>query len=381
MFYRQVVVLLKKICFILLITIFFFNNAPTVFADEINVSAKSAILICADTSEVVFAKNETERLSMASTTKIMTALLTLEAAQVCNREVSITDTMVRVEGSSMGLRAGDVVTLDTLAKGMLTCSGNDAANSAAISLAGDTKSFAKLMNERAKQIGMLNTNFVTPSGLDDDDHYTTAYDMSLLGAHAMKNPVFKEIASQKSVTVDFIKPQKRVSYSNHNKLITLYRGCIGVKTGFTKKSGRCLVSCAERDGVRLVAVTLNAPDDWNDHTRMFDYGFANVKKLTPEDTKVSLEEPIVSSPKKSILVSCKDNISLTVNSKDFSKINKKVKISKFLYAPIEKNQVVGSVDYELNGKVLASTDLVSCEEAELEEKLGFWQHFSNLFKR
>lgn len=380
MFYRQVVVLLKKICFILLITIFFFNNAPTVFADEINVSAKSAILICADTSEVVFAKNETERLSMASTTKIMTALLTLEAAQVCNREVSITDTMVRVEGSSMGLRAGDVVTLDTLAKGMLTCSGNDAANSAAISLAGDTESFAKLMNERAKQIGMLNTNFVTPSGLDDDDHYTTAYDMSLLGAHAMKNPVFKEIASQKSVTVDFIKPQKRVSYSNHNKLITLYRGCIGVKTGFTKKSGRCLVSCAERDGVRLVAVTLNAPDDWNDHTRMFDYGFSKVKRVTFDDTNMNLQEPVISSPKKSILVSCKDNISLTVNSKDFSKINKKVKISKFLYAPIEKNQVVGSVDYELNGKVLASTDLVSCEEAELEEKLGFWKRFSNLFK-
>lgn len=380
MFYGQVVVLLKKIILFLSLLSLPLMGSIISFADDLNVSAKSAILICADSSQIIFSKNETEKLSMASTTKIMTALLTIESSQVDNKEITITDKMVRVEGSSMGLRAGDVVTLDSLAKGMLLCSGNDAANSVAIAIAENTENFANLMNERAKQIGMNNTNFVTPSGLDDENHYTTAYDMALLGAYAMDNIAFKEIASQKSMYVNFINPAKRVCYSNHNRLLTMYEGCIGVKTGFTKKSGRCLVSCAERNGIRLVAVTLNAPDDWNDHIKMFDYGFSNVQKITLDDTNLNLQEPVISSPEQSITVNCKNAVSITINSKDAGNITKKIKIPKFLYAPIKKEQIVGSIDYELNGKVLASVDLISSNDAILEEKKNLFSWLLNLFR-
>ena len=187
------------------------------YAQGPGVSAKAAIVYCADNGKVLFAKNEAEKLSMASTTKIMTAMLTLEAAQADNREVTITQEMVAVEGSSMGLKPGNVVTLETLARGMLLSSGNDAANAAALTLAGSQEEFAAMMNEKAAQIGMTNTHFVTPSGLDDDDHYTTAYDMALLAAYAMEFPIFQEIASQRSMQVEFINPPMKVTLSNHNR--------------------------------------------------------------------------------------------------------------------------------------------------------------------
>lgn len=355
-------------------------NLLGVRAEEIEVSAKSAILMCADSGSVVFRKNENEKLSMASTTKIMTSLLTLEAAEIENKEVKITQEMVAVEGSSMGLRVGNVVTLDTLVKGMLMCSGNDAANSAAIAVGGTVEKFAVLMNERAKQIGMKNTNFVTPSGLDDDNHYSTAYDMALLGAYAMENDKFKEIASQKSATVDFIEPCERHSYANHNKLITKYKGCIGVKTGFTKKSGRCLVSCAERDGVRLIAVTLNAPDDWNDHIKMFDYGFSKVKSVKCDDTNMNYSHPIVGASENEILLNAAFPVEFTVNSDDEDKITKRLDLPDFFYAPVEKGQIMGTIYYEVNGVVAGSTNIISACDVEENSKLSFWDRFINFFR-
>ena len=161
---------------------------PSAYASELDVSAKSAILICADSCDVIWSKNETEPLPMASTTKIMTSLLALESMRAqTNKEVEITEEMVRVEGTSMGLRAGDIVDLNALSQGMLLCSGNDAANAAAIAVAGNTENFIFLMNEKAKLIGMQDTKFSTPSGLDKDDHHSTAKDMALLGAYAMEN--------------------------------------------------------------------------------------------------------------------------------------------------------------------------------------------------
>ena len=229
---------------------------------------------------------------MASTTKIMTALLTLEEAAIENRQVKITREMVMVEGSSMGLREGDVLTLRDLAVGMLTVSGNDAANSAAIAVAGSREAFVETMNQRAQALGMTDTHFDTPSGLDGDTHYSTALDMAKLGAAAMSNPEFAAIAGSKSMKVNFLSPEKTVAYQNHNKLLSLYEGCTGVKTGFTKKAGRCLVSSAEKDGVRLVAVTLDAPDDWNDHAALLDYGFSKMTSLTFDESGYSCLLPV-----------------------------------------------------------------------------------------
>ena len=257
----------KFTALILLFTALFASFPAVAHAEEKlpSVSAKSAILINADTGAVLYAKNEKERLPMASTTKIMTALIALETAALDDRCVTITDEMVRVEGSSMGLQAGDQLSLTSLAAGMLVVSGNDAANSVAIAISGSKEDFAEKMNRRAKDIGMNDTHFVTPSGLDDEAHYSTAYDMALLATIALANPDFAEIVKEKKYTIPYISPEQSRRFSNHNRLLSMYEGCIGVKTGFTKKSGRCLVSAAERDGIRLVAVTLNAPDDWNDH--------------------------------------------------------------------------------------------------------------------
>lgn len=265
----------------------------TVFAEETpSVSARCAVVIHMDTGEVLFEKNGSEKRAMASTTKIMTALLTLEEAAIDNREVEITREMVLVEGSSMGLREGDRLTLRDLAVGMLTVSGNDAANSAATIIGGSREAFVTKMNQRAKELGMLDTHFDTPSGLDGDTHYSTALDMAKLGAAAMSNPDFAAIAGAQSMKVTFLSPEKNVTYQNHNKLLKLYEGSTGVKTGFTKKAGRCLVSSAERDGVRLVAVTLDAPDDWNDHAALLDYGFSRMTSLTFDESGYTCRIPV-----------------------------------------------------------------------------------------
>ena len=202
--------------------------------DELALSARAAILMTSDTLEVVYAKNEHERLPMASTTKIMSALLALEYKSP-DEAVTVTKEAVSVEGTSMGLLPGDCVSVKTLACGMLLSSGNDAANVAAYAVSGGLDEFTALMNQRAKELNMNDTSFETPSGLDSENHYSTAYDMALLGAEAIKNPEFLSICSKKSMSVSYGNPPYRRTVTNHNRLLTIDEDCIGIKTGFTKE--------------------------------------------------------------------------------------------------------------------------------------------------
>lgn len=343
--------------------LFFCNAAgllPTAFADSApSVSAKSAVLMDQDTGEIFFAKDENTRRPMASTTKIMTALLTLESAAADNRVVTVTNEMVRVEGSSMGLLPGNQLTLKSLAAGMLTVSGNDAANSAAIALSGSVSAFAERMNHRAQELGLKDTHFVTPSGLDNDEHYTTAHDLALLAAAAMKNPDFAAIAGSKQYNVSFVTPGQTRRFTNHNKLLSMYSGCTGVKTGFTKKSGRCLVSTAEKDGVRLVAVTLNAPGDWEDHEKMLDYGFSLLEAYPIDDSGCSLSVPVVGGAENTVAVGGAAGGRVVLKKQESAALERVVSVPKFLYAPVEPGQVVGTVRYILNGKTLAETELAA----------------------
>lgn len=354
----------RIISFILIIIIAMASCSLSVHADELKVSAKSAILMNADTGDIIYAKNENEKLPMASTTKIMTALITLEYAAHDNKVVTITDQMVRVEGSSMGLKVGYKLTLKDLAVGMLMVSGNDAANSAAIAIAGSTDKFAELMNKRAQELQLTNTHFETPSGLDSAEHYSTALDMAKLGAAAMENSDFTSIVSQKQLSVSLIEPQQKLRLPNHNRLLSMYNGCIGIKTGFTKKSGRCLVSAAERNGIRLIAVTLNAPDDWDDHQRMFDYGFSCLMTYTIDDSNKQFTVPVVGSETQSITVKgCKAK-DLVVRTEDAAKIQCIVELPRFVYAPIKSNQQLGVIRYQLNGKTLASVPLTAVSDTQ-----------------
>lgn len=341
-------------------------------------SAEAAVVINAYTNEVLFAKNADLRLSMASTTKIMTALILAQQPNL-DKKITVTKEMVTVEGSSMGLLPGDCVTYYGLLCGMLLASGNDAANTTAVSIAGSVENFAVLMNQKAKEIGMKNTNFVTASGLDADNHYSTAYDMAILGAHAMENSVFREVASSRSKTVEYgNKPYNR-TLTNHNKLLKYYEHAIGVKTGFTKKSGRCLVSCAQRDNKRIVAVTLNAPDDWNDHKRLLDYGFS---KLNTYILKCDLKEIDVVGCVRDTARLYADDCKIGLTASEYAKIEKRYFIPGFIYGPV-KNKKIGKVDYLIEGNVICSADIITFDNIETEtaESNRFWHDLLLNFKR
>lgn len=353
---------------------------PVARAAGPEVSAQSAVVLTADTGAVLFEKDGHTPRPVASTTKIMTALLALEAAQEQGDPlVDITQEMVAVEGSSMGLQAGDSISLTGLAAGMLLASGNDAANAAALYLEGSLESFAARMNQRAAALGMEDTHFVTPSGLDGEDaqglgHLSTAYDMALLARAALEDQAFRQLCSSPSLAVEFAEPVKRVTYTNHNKLLAQYQGCVGVKTGFTKEAGRCLVSAAERDGVLLIAVTLNAPNDWQDHTALLDYGFSQVEPYQLAGGDVRLTVPVVGSPVEVMSLRGSNGGEVTLPLGQGAQVERVVRVPKFLYAPVEAGEQVGEICWYLEGQLLGSAPLTAAGAAPLQEKApSLWE--------
>lgn len=353
---------------------------PVARAAGPEVSAQSAVVLTADTGTVLFEKDGHTPRPVASTTKIMTALLALEAAQEQGDPlVDITQEMVAVEGSSMGLQAGDSISLTGLAAGMLLASGNDAANAAALYLEGSLESFAARMNQRAAALGMEDTHFVTPSGLDGEDaqglgHLSTAYDMALLARAALEDQAFRQLCSSPSLAVEFAEPVKRVTYTNHNKLLAQYQGCVGVKTGFTKEAGRCLVSAAERDGALLIAVTLNAPNDWEDHTALLDYGFSQVEPYQLAGGDVRLTVPVVGSPVEVVSLRGSNGGEVTLPLGQGAQVERVVRVPKFLYAPVEAGEQVGEICWYLEGQLLGSAPLTAAGAAPLQEKApSLWE--------
>lgn len=353
---------------------------PTAWAAGPEVSAQSAVVLTADTGTVLFEKDGHTPRPVASTTKIMTALLALEAAQERGDPlVDITQEMVAVEGSSMGLQAGDSISLTGLAAGMLLASGNDAANAAALYLEGSLESFAARMNQRAAALGMEDTHFVTPSGLDGEDaqglgHLSTAYDMALLARAALEDQAFRQLCSSPSLAVEFAEPVKRVTYTNHNKLLAQYQGCVGVKTGFTKEAGRCLVSAAERDGALLIAVTLNAPNDWEDHAALLDYGFSQVEPYQLAGGDVRLTVPVVGSPVEVVSLRGSNGGEVTLPLGQGAQVERVVRVPKFLYAPVEAGEQVGEICWYLEGQLLGSAPLTAAGAAPLQEKApSLWE--------
>jgi D-alanyl-D-alanine carboxypeptidase/D-alanyl-D-alanine carboxypeptidase (penicillin-binding protein 5/6) len=328
-------------------------------ASAVSVSAKSAILINADTLEVLYSKAEHERRGIASTTKILTSLIALEYG-VPQKEITASKEAVTVEGTSIGLKAGDKITLIALVYGMLLESGNDAANVTAFAISGNITSFAKVMNSYAKNIGMTNSNFTNPSGLTDKNHYSTAFDMALLTSVAIKNPVFRKIASTESAVIDFGVPEVSRKLTNHNRLLKEYDGVFGVKTGYTKASGRCLVTACEKKGVTLIAVTLNAYDDWNDHKKLYDYGFSlfNISVNASELKNVKI--PVVCSNKKSVSVDFAYEVKFNTN-KD---LKSEIYIKNYLYPPVKKGDIVGEIVFkDSENNIVKTIPLISVDNA------------------
>lgn len=337
-------------------------------ADALSVSAKSAVVINGDNGEIIFSKNADQKMPMASTTKIMTGLLLCEYGNF-QREITVTAEMLRVEGSSMGLLAGDKVTLHDLLYGLMLASGNDAANVIAFVVGGSLDGFVDKMNKKAKELGLKNTSFETPSGLDGENHYTTAYELAYLTRYALQNQHFAKAVSCQSATLNYGNPPYRRTLTNHNKLLKMYDGAVGVKTGFTKKSGRCLVSAARKDGKYVIAVTLNAPSDWQDHKLMLDYALSSIKQTRCFPPFESYEIPVINGTKERLTINPQEYV---VNSLETENIICTVYLPKFLYAPIKKEETVGSVVYSQNGGILASMPIKSENSIELcESKKDF----------
>lgn len=328
------------------------------------VGAKAALVMEAYTGRVLFAQNETEQLPIASTTKIMTALIALEQPDLDEMFEVDTDA-IHVEGSSMGLQEGDEVSLRALAIGMLLHSGNDAANAAAVRISGSIPAFVEEMNRRAAAIGMENTSFETPSGLDGEAHYSTAYDMALLARTALENEDFASICSQYRMRAQFGNPPADRWLTNHNKLLNYYEGTYGVKTGFTKKAGRCLVSAAEQDGIQLICVTLNCPDDWNTHQNLYDSFFGQLTLADLGDALPDLTVPVVGGAKQSVAAWPSEEAWMPVPVTGWD-IQVEISCPPFLYAPVRRGDFLGEVRVFLEDDPLICLPLMAGEDVPLE---------------
>jgi len=343
--------------------------------------ARGYVLIEGATGRVITGENENERLPMASTTKIMTALIALEQENI-DEYFEVDAKAIMVEGTSMGLRQGDKATLRILANGMLLPSGNDAANAAAVKISGSIPAFAKLMNARASQLNMKNTSFITPSGLGDDNHFSSAYDMALLAREALKNDDFKAICGSIKSQVEYGNPPYKRYLTNHNRLLNEYEGCIGMKTGFTKKAGRCLVSAANRDGVTLICVTLGASNDWQVHKDLFDEGFKTAQKTEIKAQIDKLSIKVVGGENNKINVAINATQTAPIPPNDAKGLQQEIFLDRFYYAPVNKGDVVGEVKHYLDGQEIASTTLVASESVKLKpyvEKKSKWQKIKNFF--
>ena len=319
-------------------------------------SARSAILLDAMTGRVLYEHNADAKSLIASTTKIMTGLL---IAEQCSEEsrVEIPPQATGIEGSSLYLQAGEVLSMKELLYGMLLHSGNDAATALAIHLDGSTEAFAARMNEKARQLGLDATQFANPHGLDSEHNYSTARDLAHLAAYALEHPLFREVVSTKAVTVGH-----RV-LQNHNKLLWRYDGAMGVKTGYTKAAGRILVSAAERSGRRLVAVTLNDPKDWDDHIRLLDYGFDRFvsKSVLTADEPVA-HIPVLSGSRRLLAAAAKETVACPVAEGETVIV--RLHLPKFVFAPIEEGTYAGQAEILIGGTVLASVPLYWQDSAE-----------------
>ena len=330
-------------------------------------SARKAILLDSATGRVLYEKDAHSRSLIASTTKIMTALVVCEQCNVLDR-MRIPKEAVGIEGSSMYLREGEVLTIQELLYGLMLHSGNDAAVALAIYCGGTVEGFAELMNDKARALGLLDTHFENPNGLDSPAHYSTASDLATLTAYAMENPIFAKIVSAKTVSVG------TRSLRNHNKLLWRLEGADGVKTGYTRAAGRILVSSAVREGRRLIAVTIDDGDDWNDHIKLHNEGFSQYSpqvliqkgQLLGRLSVIGGQEPYVN-----ILATNDFQYSVAVNEQPYVLLSE----PSFVYAPVVQGQQAGTAYICIGEKPVGKIPVIfetTVEQAVSQQK-PFWQ--------
>ncbi len=356
-----------------LLTIYASSTAPEA-RRSLHLSARSATLYEPETKTFLYKNKENLRLPMASTTKIMPALVAIENAAL-EDIVTVSANAAAVEGSKAYFSVGEEATLEEMLYALMLGSANDAAIAIAEHIAGGVDDFAVLMNKKAESIGLADTSFSNPHGLDADDHYTTAHDLALLAAEYLKNPILKSISSTYKKT--FSVGLRTKTYVNHNKLLRLYDGSVGMKTGFTKKSGRCLVGAAERDGLTFITVTLDAPNDWSDHRDMLNYGYDTLEKICfAKPGEYSYQISMLGSEAGTVTVENTEGLEMIVN-KDEHKIEEFIKLSRFATAPVKEGDILGKVIFTLDGEAVGEVDLKALSSVDIKKGESF---FKKLFK-
>lgn len=336
------------------------------------ISARSAVVMEPISGRLLLNQNGSQESLIASTTKIMTALLVCERCNVLD-QMRIPKEAVGIEGSSMYLREGEKLSIQELLYGLMLSSGNDAAVALALYCCGSIEEFANQMNDKARSLGMKQTHFENPNGLDAKNHYSTAKDLAILASYAMENPVFRQTVSTKSITVG------NRSLRNHNKLLWLYPGADGVKTGYTKAAGRILVSSAVKDHRRLVAVTIHDPDDWRDHQTLLNDGFTkfNLQRIVTVGDCVGYRE-IEGGTASKVAVLAAENFVYSVSKEEDPQLL--LPGNGFVYAPVTEGADAGFAYVLISGKAVGKIPVVygqTCEMLQPEEKKAprflFWR--------
>ena len=335
--------------------------------------AAGAVLMDAESGRVLYGHDAHKPRLIASTTKLMTALVAVERAGDLDETVTVKGEWLGSEGSSIYLRAGEEITLRGLLYGLLLQSGNDAAMVIACHTAGSVEEFVELMNRRAAELGMKDSSFANPSGLDHENHYSTPYDMALLARACLDNSTVAELCATKSITVG------TRTFVNHNKLLWRCEGCVGMKTGFTEKAGRTLVSAAVRDGQTLICVTLNDGDDWNDHRKLLDYGFRTYpQQVLCRAGEVLGAVAVEGSLIPTMPVAAKGELGYPLKAGE--KLVPEVELLRSATAPLPPGVQLGELRWRLDGEVVAQMPLVSQGNAglDLREPLTFLERLRTL---
>ena len=354
-----------------------------------SINSRAFVVLDRKTSSIIIGKNEKEKRKMASTTKIMTALIVIENSKL-DTLVEVSKKAAGTGGSRLGLKTGDKITINDLLYGLMLCSGNDAAVCLAETIGGNIPGFAKLMNEKAKQLGLKNTNFVTPHGLDENEHYTTAYELALLANYALNNETFSRIVGTKSITISINGYPKTIS--NTNELLDNLNGVYGIKTGFTNGANRCLVTACKRDDMDIICVVLGA-DTKNfrtkDSIKLIEYTFKNYQYF---DLQNFVEKEFNSwknnnmnnftirkgiSQHLDLSYSILQNTIIPIKKNDISSIKLQISCNTSLNAPIYKDDVIGKIEIICDETILDSLDILS--NITIREKNVF-DYFIELLK-
>jgi D-alanyl-D-alanine carboxypeptidase (penicillin-binding protein 5/6) len=330
----------------------------------------AAVLMDADSGRVLYSKNSHEQLPPASLTKIMTALLVVENGNL-DKEVYASEHASKIPESSINLRPGEMLTRRQLLYACMLHSANDAATALAESVAGSEVDFVKLMNKRADQLGMRDTHFCNAHGLETKGHYTSAYDLTLLTRQAMTNFAFRQVVKTKEISIPREHPfQNRVLF-NENRLLNRYQGTIGVKTGYTRQAGNCVVGVAQRGNLELIAVCLNSPDVYNDLEKMLDFGFSHYQKLTLKKAEqVSVKVNVLMGQSATVTARPGCDLAVAITPEEKPQLTYRLFPRSQVFAPVKPGDIVGTCKIFLNGCEISQVKLVAGNSVPLKKSLG-----------